>query len=193
MRVCQPSPLARNAAKTSASSRSLTGSFVIADLGRPRDLILVPSYRSADLKNAAFNSGASSGSLQVAGVERFFAVICFPHADLIGPLNVFQWLQPMWWPMCWPSSGARGEICAFVVALLVCESPWRSAALMHRFGAICASPKTPLASLPFSHREGGQMTQRHANDKHLSLNDNQLSIIYNNMVCKNWWGDVCPA
>ncbi len=81
MRVCQPSPLARSAASTSASSRNLTGSLVTAALGRPRGLRVVPSYRSACLKNAAVSSGASSGSVHVAGVEVFFAVIGFPHAD----------------------------------------------------------------------------------------------------------------
>ena len=81
MRVCHPSPLARNAANTSASKRSLTASLVVADFGRPRALSLAPSKRSADLKNSAVNSGASSGSRQMAFVERFFSVICFPHAD----------------------------------------------------------------------------------------------------------------
>jgi hypothetical protein len=33
------------------------------------------------LKKSSVSSGASSGSFQVAGVERFFAVISFPHAD----------------------------------------------------------------------------------------------------------------
>jgi hypothetical protein len=81
IRVCQPSPLARRAAITSASSRSLTGSLGETDLGRPRALSLLPSCRSADLKNAAVKSGASYGSLQVVDVERFFAVICFPQTD----------------------------------------------------------------------------------------------------------------
>ncbi len=79
MRVCQPSPVARKAAKTSASKRSLTGSFVDADFGRPLFLSFVPSYKSAFLKNAGVNSGASSGSVQTAGIDGFFAFICFPH------------------------------------------------------------------------------------------------------------------
>jgi hypothetical protein len=33
------------------------------------------------LKNSAVKGGASSGSIQGAGVERFFSVIGFPHAD----------------------------------------------------------------------------------------------------------------
>jgi hypothetical protein len=87
--VCQPSPLARRAASTSASKRSLTGSLGATALGRPRALSLVPSYRSAVLKNSDVNSGASPGSFQIAGVERFFAVLCFPHSQpsCPGPCN----------------------------------------------------------------------------------------------------------
>ena len=81
IRVCQPSPLARSAANTSASKRNLTGSLVDVDFGLPRGLITLPSYRSAVSKNSEVNSGASSGSTQVLGVERFFAVIGFPHAN----------------------------------------------------------------------------------------------------------------
>ena len=80
-RVCQPSPLARSAASTSASSRSLIGSLVIAALGRPRGLGDVPSKSSADSKNEAFSEGASSGSFHIAGKECFFSFIGFPHTN----------------------------------------------------------------------------------------------------------------
>jgi len=47
MRVCQPSPVARSAANTSASSRIFTGSLVARDLGRPRRNSFLPWYSSA--------------------------------------------------------------------------------------------------------------------------------------------------
>ena len=81
IRVCQPSPLARNAANTSASRRNLTGSLVDAYFGLPRVLITLPSYRSAVSKNSEVSSGASSASIQVLCVECFFAVIGFPHTN----------------------------------------------------------------------------------------------------------------
>ena len=81
IRVCHPSPLARSAASTSASRRSLIGSLVIAALGRPRGLGDAPSKSSADSKKEASSEGASSGSFQIAGKERFFSFIGFPHTN----------------------------------------------------------------------------------------------------------------
>jgi hypothetical protein len=59
----------------------LIGSLVIAALGRPRGLGDAPSKSSADSKKEASSEGASSGSFQIAGKERFFSFIGFPHTN----------------------------------------------------------------------------------------------------------------
>ena len=88
-RVCHPSPLARSAASTAASSRSLIGSLVIAALGRPRGFGDFPSKSAADSKNKASSEGASSRSFQIAGNERFFSFIGFSHTN--DPANAGSW------------------------------------------------------------------------------------------------------
>jgi hypothetical protein len=92
MRVCQPSPVALNAASTSASNRIVVLTLVPLPAGLPRrfpasarpssrDTTLSPIRHSPSSKKSSGSSSASSGSTQVPGEFCNFTFICFPHTD----------------------------------------------------------------------------------------------------------------
>src|SRR5271168_679639 len=58
MRLCQPGPVLRKYPNTSASSRRLTASFGLADLGLPRRTILSTRKRSARSNHSLVRCGA---------------------------------------------------------------------------------------------------------------------------------------
>jgi len=78
IRVCQPSPVLRYAASTSASSLSFTARFGFSNGGRPRRMILSPRRISARSKNLSVSAGASSGSTHAAAPDFFFLAIIEP-------------------------------------------------------------------------------------------------------------------
>src|SRR5215212_11826854 len=81
IRVCQPSPVLRYAASTSASSLSFTARFGFSNGGRPRRMILSPRRISARSKNLSVSAGASSGSTHAAAPDFFFLAITVPHRN----------------------------------------------------------------------------------------------------------------
>jgi hypothetical protein len=81
IRVCQPSPVLRYAASTSASSLSFTACFGFSNGGRPRRIILSPCRISARSKNLSVTAGASSGSTHAAAPDFFFLGMTVPHRN----------------------------------------------------------------------------------------------------------------